>query len=270
MDVLTVTVAALFLYGKREKFYGIIGFFALLMPFRRATVMAVLLLAVLTWCVRRGRFKPLIVAMALAVSVYASSQILFLGLLRRDFDKREAYRAMGSALPEVRDLGWIIQLNHGHQWWGASYVQPLLPLPSFVIPWAQEHSLRTVSTALIGLDKESTGGLRLTLAGEAYLNFGFLGVLPICFLWGLGMRWIDSAAASVRTDSPFQSYAVSLLLSWLAFWIYLAGTQAGGIIKGGIIISAAVVYVCRNPRTARSVSPMASIPSATGPIQSEG
>src|SRR5216683_1539287 len=87
MDVLTVTVAALFLYGKREKFYGIIGFFALLMPFRRATVMAVLLLAVLTWCVRRGRFKPLIVAMALAVSVYASSQILFLGLLRRDFDK---------------------------------------------------------------------------------------------------------------------------------------------------------------------------------------
>src|SRR5207249_4239306 len=122
----------------------------------------------------------------------------------------------GSALPEIRDLGWMFQLTHGDRWWGSTFVQPVLPLPSFAVPWVEEHSLRTVTTKLIGLDRESTGGLRLTLAGESFLNFGTLGVLAICFCWGLAVRWLNSGIRSLST-SRLHTYLLSLALSWIAF-----------------------------------------------------
>jgi hypothetical protein len=271
MDVLTITVPVLFLYGKREKLYGFLGFCALVLPFRRANIIAVLLLSVISWSIRRDRFKPLIVTIVLAICLYASSQLLYYGMLGKELDANQSFAAMGSALPEIRDLGWIMKLNGGDYWWGSTLVQPLLPLPSFVMPWAAEHSLRTVTTNLIGLDAESTGGLRLTLAGESFLNFGLLGVLPICFLWGLGMRWIDSAIRSVgKTGNRVQVYVVSLLLSWLAFWIYLAGSQAGGVIKSGIIICVVLLYVSRNVRLVRSPGPIPPSIGSPNTMQQQG
>jgi len=258
MDLLTITVPILFLFGKREKLYGIIGLAGLLLPFRRANIMAVFLLVVICWSIRRNRFKPLIACIALAVVLYASSQLFYFGMLGKPLDSHESIAAMGSALPEVRDLGWMFQLTHGDRWWGTTLVQPVLPLPSFLIPWVQEHSLRTISTNLIGIDRESTGGLRLTLAGESFLNFGFLGVFVICFVWGLAMRWIDSAIRTVSTESRLDVYLVSLALSWIAFWIYLAGSQASGIIKAGIIICAILLFISRNRRSTTSSADRAS------------
>ncbi len=246
MDLLTITVPVLFLFGKREKVYGLIGLFGLLMPFRRANIMAVLLLIAICWSIRHNRFKPLLVCIALAVSIYASSQLLYFGILARKVDTHESIAALGSALPEVRDLGWMVQLTDGHRWWGATFVQPVLPLPSFIVPWVQEHSLRSVSTRLIGLDRENTGGLRLTLAGESFLNFGFFGVLVVCFAWGLAMRWIDSAIRSALPNRRLHVYLVSLMLSWVAFWIYLGGSQASGIIKAGIGICAILLIITRS------------------------
>jgi hypothetical protein len=38
------------------------------------------------------------------------------------------------------------------------------------------------------------------------------------------------------------------LVSWMAFWFHLGGSQASGAVRSGVLLLAAMLYICR-PKT---------------------
>ena len=130
--------------------------------------------------------------------------------------------------------------------WGATLVQAVLPIPSIISPWIQEHSLRALTTKMIGFDWEDMGGLRLTLAGEGYLNFGIAGTMVLGALWGWGMRKVSGVVkAAGDSGAIFDAYFAALVVAWMGFWLHLGGSQASGVIRSSIILLAAMFYLCR-------------------------
>jgi oligosaccharide repeat unit polymerase len=256
LDLLTYTVPLVFcsaLWRKRriDLVLAAFGFIALLLPLRRANLMSVFVLSLVMLALKKGtlRITPRMVAIALILLLaYAGSQLIFFGVLTgADADLSSGAAAVGSALPELRDLGWIMSLARGGYWYGVTFIQPLVPLPSFISDFSQRNSLRAITTALIGLDQEqTTGGLRLTLAGEAFLNFSYVGPIVVGALFGLACAWLDRFSAyAVSASSPHAIYLAALLFCWLCLWIHLAGTQAAATVKVGLIQTAAMLFISR-------------------------
>jgi len=231
-DVLTLTIPLLFLFGGWSRVFSLVGFAGLAITFKRAPILAVVLVAVLANVLRSGRQAILVLVLGTLLCLYAASQIFYFGLLDGDIAPDDAYLSVASGLPEVRDLGWMLWLNKSQLHWGTTFVQPILPIPSFMSPWIQQHSLRALSSKMIGYDWEEMGGLRITLAGEGYLNFGPIGALVLGGIWGWGMRKVSGFSShAVRSGSVIDAYLAALLVSWMAFWIYLGGSQASGSVR---------------------------------------
>jgi hypothetical protein len=245
-DILTLTVPLVFLLGRWKKIVSGIGFAALGVTFKRAPLLSVVLVVMLAHVIRTGRVRRLAAVALLAVCVYIGSQLFYFGLLGDNVFTQKAYVAMASGLPEVRDLGWILWLNGGRLHYGSTLVQPILPIPTLVSPWIKDHSLRALTTKMIGKDWEEMGGLRITLAGEGYLNFGAVGAIALCGIWGWGMRKVSGLIEhAARAESTPDAYIAAVLTSWLAFWLYLGGSQASGVVKSSVLVLVALFYFAR-------------------------
>lgn len=214
------------------------GCAALLLPLRRANLASIVICVMIMQFLRTGKMRKRYLAILLLLAVtYEASQFYFFHLFGEEMNARGSINAMGSALPEVRDLGWVMSLSN-EPWYGATFLQALLPIPSFISDFSKEYSHREITTRIIGMEEErATGGLRLTLAGESYLNFGYFGVVVIGFVFGIACAALDVAIASLRHDQGIAGlYLSSLLFGWLCLWLYLGGTAAAATIKMGLIL----------------------------------
>jgi hypothetical protein len=248
-DVLMLTVPLLFLFKGTGKLFALFGLLGLATTFARAPILAVILVVMLSKVIRTGKLWKLGLTLGAVLAVYAASQLFYAGLLRGDFAPQGAYLSMASSLPEVRDLGWLLWLNGTNWHWGSTLIQPLVPIPSFVSPWIQQHDLRSLTSQMIGYDWEEMGGLRITLAGEGYLNFGMVGAMAFGALWGWGMRKVSGVVrAAGESRSIVHAYFAALLVSWMAFWIHLGGSQASGVVRSGVLLVAGMFYLCRQRR----------------------
>jgi hypothetical protein len=248
-DILMITVPLLFLFNGAARVFSLVGLLGLAITFKRAPILDVVFVAVLANVIRTGKLGKLVLTVGAVFCVYAASQLFYHGLLRGDIAPENAYHSVASGLPEVRDLGWILWLNRQDLHWGTTLVQPLLPIPSFISPWIQEHGLRGLTTKMIGYDWDEMGGLRITLAGEGYLNFGIVGAMALSALWGCGMRKISGVIkAAGESGGIVDAYFAALLVSWMAFWFHLGGSQASGAVRSGVLLLAAMLYICR-PKT---------------------
>jgi hypothetical protein len=254
MDLLTFglpLVAASALWNKKwiDRLLTLAGTAAILLPLRRANLMSAVVVLVLMQAMKTGksvlRYGAVFLVLLLA---YAASQLFFINLFGgADFDEQTAFSVSGSALPEVRDLGWTIDLLQDERLNGTTFLQALVPVPSLISDFSQTHSLRYVTSRLIGLDAERhTGGLRLTLAGEAFLNFGYFGPAGIGFLFGILCTYVQ-AAANVLSEhhADWANYTAGTILVWVCFWLYLSGTQSAATIKVGTALLLVTLYLSR-------------------------
>jgi len=225
----------------------LIGGVALFLPLRRANIVSIAVAVVIMEFLASGRLKKRYVAgIALVAVSYVASQLVFADFLNREFDAGETITALGSSLAEVRDLGWMMSLTN-ETWYGMTFLQAALPVPSVISDFSRENSLRRITTRAIGLDDEGqTGGLRLTLAGESYFNFGYIGVMLVGFAFGVLCAALDVVMDILkRTHGIVGRYLSALLFTWFCFWLYLAGTQAGATIKIGLLLAFGVLYLSR-------------------------
>jgi hypothetical protein len=255
MDLLTVSLPFILIrMVKRPKPLGIllaaVGYAALLLPLRRANLLAVTMTFLILLGIERQdayRFtRKVIVSVAL---LYVLSQCIFLlGVFADNIDPRGILTVSSTALPEVRDLGWTLSLLNGETLHGVTFAQALIPLPSIASDWSSAHSLRAISTKLIGLDQTGeTGGLRLTILGEGYINFGYFGAIGAGFLWGLAVGWCEKLLQATRKNtSLFEKYVVVLSFVWVCFLIYLAGTQAAASVKVGGLLVLGIAWVSKH------------------------
>ena len=246
MDLISVSLPfILFCSVKRRSVSGILlsilGYLALLLPLRRANLLAVTLTFLILLAIeRQDVYRVTRKVLAYAAILYLISQCIFLfGIFESDASPKQVLTVASTALPEVRDLGWTISLLDGESLNGVTFAQALIPLPSISSDWSSSHSLRTISTKLIGMDETGqTGGLRLTIFGEGYINFGYFGAIGAGFLWGLAVGWCEKLLqATGRHRTDFANYAAVMCFVWICFLVYLGGTQAAATVKvGGLLV----------------------------------
>ncbi len=254
MDLLTVSLPfVVFRFSKHTQVLSIVlvagGCLALLLPLRRANLLEVLFASVLLIGIGRKDIYRLTrrVILTGALVYFASQCIFLLGAFRYGMDPGEVLTVSSTGLPEVRDLGWTLSLLNGETLHGVTFVQALVPLPSIASDWSSTHSLRAITTKLIGGDQAGqTGGLRLTIMGEAYVNFGYVGVMAICFLWGCAVAWCDRLLQNTKEiKSVFASYLSVMCFVWICFMAYLAGTAAAAPIKMGALLLFGVAWASK-------------------------
>jgi len=74
-------------------------------------------------------------------------------------------------MPEVRDLGWVMSVAGEKRFYGLTFLVPMIPGPGIATDFKQKYGLSFITIRLMGIQE----GLRITLPGEGYLNFGALG-----------------------------------------------------------------------------------------------
>jgi hypothetical protein len=79
--------------------------------------------------------------------------------------------------------------------------------------------------------------------GEGYINFGYLGVIAVGFLWGLAVGWCEKLLRKTGGHKPaLLNYGAALCFVWICFLGYLAGTQAAASIKVGTLLLFGVAW----------------------------
>lgn len=264
MDLLTVALPFLvYRVVKRPRviaiLFVVLGYATLLLPLRRANLIGVLFASLILIGIRRGEVYNLTRRWILIfASLYVFSQCLFLfSVFSSDLDPKEVLAVSSTALPEVRDLAWTLNRLEGERLNGATFVQALIPLPSIVSEWSTKQSLRTITTKLIGADQTGeSGGLRLTVMGEGFVNFGYLGAIAASFLWGCGVACCEQLFLAVRrVRSEFLNYVAVMCFVWICFLLYLAGTQAAATVKMGALLVLAVAWLCKYRPTSPAMQP---------------
>jgi hypothetical protein len=254
MDLLTVSLPfVIFRVSKRHRFVStvlvVIGCLAILLPLRRANLLELLFASVLLIGIgRKDMYRLTRRVILTGALVYFTSQCIFLlGAFSYGLDPGDVLAVSSTGLPEVRDLAWTLSLLKGDTLNGVTFLQAIVPLPSIASDWSSTHSLRAISTKLIGAGQTAqTGGLRLTIMGEAYVNFGYVGVMLICFLWGCGVAWCDRLFQTVQEiKSIFASYISVMCFVWICFMAYLAGTAAAAPIKMGALLLLGVAWASK-------------------------
>ncbi len=234
-------------HNKLDIVMSLIGCVAILMPLRRAPLITIVTVVVIMQVLRTGKIKKsyILVLCSLAI-LYGLTQLIFFNVFKEDVESSDIVASAGSAFPEVRDLGWILSLNK-EPWYGVTFAQATLPVPSFLSDFSVRYSVREITSHLIGFEQRESGGLRLTLAGESYLNFGYAGIAVVCFLFGALAGYLDIAIQYMSRRKDLAGlFIVALAFAWLCFWIYLAGTQAAATVKIGIVISGALLFLAWN------------------------
>jgi hypothetical protein len=254
MDLLTVALPFLvYRVAKRPRIISIllviVGYLALLLPLRRANLLGVIFASLILIGIGRHDVYRLTRRWLLILAcLYIFSQCLFLlGVFSTDLSPQAVLSVSSTALPEVRDLAWTLNRLNGQRLNGITFTQALIPVPSIASDWSAKHSLRAITTKLIGADQTGeSGGLRLTLMGEGYINFGYLGAIAISFLWGCGVAWCERLLLAIeRRPSEFMNYVSVMCFVGICFLTYLAGTQAAATVKMGVLIVLAVAWLSK-------------------------
>lgn len=240
-DVLTCTLPLLWILRQKRLDYFIyaVGLVALLLPLRRASILTVLFVPLLMRSKAINYRKAAIAVLAFLI-LLAVSQIALLS-----FTENDAASSLASSLSEVRDLGWVMELMHGNYLNGTTLIQPFDPFPGLIDTWKNTHSVAYFTADLLNVDPESRsfGGLRLTLAGEAFMNFWFFGPVICGFLLGLGVAWAERSVKN-STTLPIRYLSVTALL-WTCLWLYMGGTQAVATLKFEFVILFLVYFLSR-------------------------
>jgi len=92
-------------------------------------------------------------------------------------------------------------------------------------------------------------GLRITLPGGGYLNFGALGFLVVGVVFGILCASLSDLSGTFlkNRDLP-SSYLIATLFAWLCFWLYMGGTANAGTVQYELMFVFAMFFLARARR----------------------
>jgi len=100
-----------------------------------------------------------------------------------------------------------------------------------------------------------TCGLRLTVGGEGFLNFGAIGCLVMGTIFGALCGFLSHLNIVLLPKRDLaSSYLAASLFLWICFWFYLAGTEATGAVRNGLTILIVMFFVARVRVPSRQLS----------------
>lgn len=91
--------------------------------------------------------------------------------------------------PEVAEGSLVLEAFHGYNepyLMGKTFLSGALTfIPSAVFPFREDYDINRYNLELLGIESGRSGGIRLTMMIETYINWAMPGVLCLCLLVGL-------------------------------------------------------------------------------------
>ena len=196
--------------------------FGLLFFGERSNLAAIAIILVIGIFIRLGRKLRLF---SLAVGSFVALCITFIldGLRSPNFSIKAVMEGFalsifyGNSFSDTRDFATILSFWDGHFIWGKTYLAGLIAfIPRVLSSFRDKWSYGVVTATMAGLDPTEHPGLRIGSFGEAYLNFGLVGVILLGLFVGAITRLIDlrmkqSAASSSTSGIRLFSYYILTL-----------------------------------------------------------
>jgi hypothetical protein len=244
---------------KRDLLIGTVGILGVLVTLQRGTLISVFVTLILTISFVKGKFpRRYLGYLAALVAAYYGSQIIALNALGESAPSGAVESATLSALPEVRDLGWVMSVAGEKRFYGATFAVPMVIAPGVATDFKTRYGLGYVTARLLGAQE----GLRITLPGEGYLNFGALGFLVIGVVLGILCAALSHLSRTLLKNRDLaSSYLIATLFVWLCFWLYMGGTANAGTVKNELILVLAMFFLARARRRKPSGAAVAAYAS---------
>jgi oligosaccharide repeat unit polymerase len=111
---------------------------------------------------------------------------------------------LGNNVIDLRDGAWVLGSWDFEPLLGKTYLGGLVAMaPSGLFPKKHDWHLGLTAVRIVGMDEQSHFGLRVTFFGEAFLNFGWAGVVGMAAimgtLWGTLLRAVHLVVRGDRT-----------------------------------------------------------------------
>lgn len=99
----------------------------------------------------------------------------------------------GNGVSDLRDFAWGLSAWNGDFWLGKTYLAGLMGfVPRVLSSFREQWAIGVVTAQLAGFLPTEHAGIRLGIFGEAYMNFGLIGVLFLGFVNGFTLRYADA------------------------------------------------------------------------------
>lgn len=198
----------------------------------RRVVFSSIVSVLLYYSIFKGRkvqiYKVVIIGLSLFIGVIAlayfrSGNIEGFGIasIASDF-------LYGNTFSDIRDFAWVLGYWNGELLLGKTYVAGILSfIPSTFSNFRQEWSIGNFTLNTTGLLTEEVfhGGLRCSIFGESFFNFGFGGVILISVIYGYLFEKVNcSIIAYCRKGLLLKAFSSSSLLIILDSMLISAGS----------------------------------------------
>jgi oligosaccharide repeat unit polymerase len=177
--ILVVLVAGLLFFGERSAIAGIAQMSVLVFLLKKGRRIGPFVLA-------GGTF--LVFGLAFLLGALRQATLSFTSLAT-DFVLSTFF---GNSFSDTRDFAVVLSFWDGHFLFGKTYLAGIFAfVPRFLSSFRDTWALGVVTASMAGFSPEEHPGLRIGIAGEAYLNFGLIGACLLSLFVGAGYRLID-------------------------------------------------------------------------------
>jgi hypothetical protein len=124
---------------------------------------------------------------------------------------------LGDNIIDLRDGAWVFSQWDYRPLMGRTYMGGLVSMmPSGLFPQKKQWHLGLTGVRIVGLPEEEHFGLRITFFGEAFLNFGWAGVIMLGTMlgaaFGIVLRQIHLAASQPGETCLWRNVTLLMLL----------------------------------------------------------
>lgn len=231
LAILIIAAPLLFLRWQQTKskwllIGAIASLFFMFSTVRRGPIFTALVALVLSNAVA-GKHRRLIAILLISFVVAFFITQAFLITIDTNADTALAGTAfvLRSATSEVNDLAWVLSEWNHHWYMGATWLAAVWPLPATMSNFKNTYVLTLVTKDTVGLSREfESGGLRISMFGEAYLNFGFVAVVGLGLLFGFLVRKLNGLVDWAKSQGPLILFPVMFLYLAGLYQFYLSGS----------------------------------------------
>ncbi len=115
----------------------------------------------------------------------------------------------GNSFSDTRDFALVLSYWDGQYFDGLTYVAGIFAfVPRFLSSFRDHWAFGVVTATMAGYSPTEHPGLRVGIFGEAYLNFGLLGVILLSLFVGATVRLVDLRMKQADAVLPKQSMII--------------------------------------------------------------
>lgn len=213
-------------HKKIHLYYSIIfSLFAITLS-SRAVLFSPIVMTFIFYAISRGRkisFSQMVI-IGLVVIIGIFSLAFFRKGNLSDMDSTALLNNIlyGSTFSDIRDFAWVLGYWDHELLQGKTYIAGIFSfIPSAISEFRQQWGLGHFTLMTTGLysDDSFHGGLRCTIFGESYFNFGLIGVIIISFIYGYYFekinRLVISCCKQKKYIEAFSIYSLCMFLNLL-------------------------------------------------------